>query len=234
MRYIKNILCSALLLSVTGACSIGELDFQKNEKYEAQEVNNSINMTVWEFIQSRSDIFSTLIEGITYAGIEDLYKEPGNTHILLTNTALSSGEYAYWAQNKVLLPGRPDPLEASAWEQYSKEEVKELLSYHILKGEWSYHNLSSEVNWVETYGEGSHTYTKNGETLRGDTAIMDIHCGFDRNLPMQLNNYSWNFRGELAASAASTRTTNIHAKNGYIHVSDYYQPRPTRHFLGQD
>lgn len=234
MRYIKNIFYSLLLLAVAGACSIGDMDFQTNEKYEAQEINNAIPMTVWEFIQSRPDIFSTLMEGITYAGIEDLYKEPGNTHILLTNTALSSGDLSYWTLNQVLLPGREEPMKASAWEQYSKEEVKELLTYHILKGEWSYYNLSSDVNWVETYGEGSHTYTKNGETLRGDTAIMDIHCGFDRTLPLQLNNYSWNVRGELAASAASTRTTNIHARDGYIHVCDYYQPRPTRHFLGQD
>ncbi len=34
-------------------------------------------MTIWEFIQSRPDIFSSLIEGIQYAGIEDLYKEAG-------------------------------------------------------------------------------------------------------------------------------------------------------------
>ena len=230
MRIIKKILCFALLSVAISSCTLFGLDFQSNEEYEAKSGTNKINQTVWDFIQSRPDIFSTLIDGITYAGIESLYKESGNTHILLTNSALSSGDNCYWSLNKVLPEGRTDSIKATAWEQYDKAEVKELLTYHILKKEWSYDNLSSTVNWVETYGTGKFKYTKDGQTLDGDTAVMDIRLGQDRNLPLQLNNFSWNIRKLLEASAGSCRTTNIKALDGYIHVSDWYQPRPTRFY----
>ena len=96
----------------------------------------------------------------------------------------------------------------------------------------SYFNLNSSDRWIETYGEGSFSYNKDGQTLQGDTAVMCIKAGHDRNLPLQLNNFEWNYRGLLAASSGSCRTTNIHARDGYIHVSDWWQPRPLRVFFG--
>lgn len=92
----------------------------------------------------------------------------------------------------------------------------------------------SSDRWIGTYGEGSFSYSKDGQTLQGDTAVMCVKAGHDRNLPLQLNNFEWNFRGLLAASSGSCRTTNIHARDGYIHVSDWWQPRPSRYFLGQE
>ncbi len=234
MKKITKIIMGVFLAIGVTSCELFGLDFQSGDDYEPKQDSNKINQTVWDFIQSRPDIFSTLIDGIRYAGIEDLYKVSGNTYILLTNTALSEGNNSYWTRNPVKVPGKTDPVTASAWEQYDVKTVKELLTYHILKGEWSYHNLNSTANWVETYGEGACTLEKNGQTLQGDTAVMDVRLGQDRNLPLQLNNYDWNFRGELAASNGSCRTTNIHAIDGYIHVSDYYQPRPTRYFMSQN
>ena len=89
MKVFRYFIGLALFCFSLSSCTLFGLDFQSNEEYEAKEADNKVNMTIWEFIQDRPDIFSTLIEGIQYAGIEDLYKEPGNTHILLTNSALS-------------------------------------------------------------------------------------------------------------------------------------------------
>ena len=234
MKVFRYFIGLALFCFSLSSCTLLGLDFQSNEEYEAKEADNKVNMTIWEFIQDRPDIFSTLIEGIQYAGIEDLYKEPGNTHILLTNSALSSGDNCFWQKNPVILPGTAEAIAATAWEQYDKKIVRELLTYHIVRGEWSYFNIDSSDRWIETYGDGQFSYNRDGQTLKGDTAVMCIKAGHDRNLPLQLNNFEWNYRGLLAASSGSCRTTNIHARDGYIHVSDWWQPRPSRYFMNQE
>ena len=96
MKIFRYFISLALFCISLSSCTLFDLDFQSNEEYEAKKADNKVNMTIWEFIQSRPDIFSSLIEGIQYAGIEDLYKEAGNTHILLTNSALSSGDNCFW------------------------------------------------------------------------------------------------------------------------------------------
>ena len=53
-----------------------------------------------------------------------MYKEAGNTHILLTNSALSSGDNCFWKKKSVMLPGAREAAAATAWEQYDKKVVK--------------------------------------------------------------------------------------------------------------
>lgn len=91
MKIFRYFISLALFCISLSSCTLFDLDFQSNEEYEAKKADNKVNMTIWEFIQSRPDIFSSLIEGIQYAGIEDLYKEAGNTHILLTIALLAVG-----------------------------------------------------------------------------------------------------------------------------------------------
>ena len=75
MKIFRYFISLALFCISLSSCTLFDLDFQSNEEYEAKKADNKVNMTIWEFIQSRPDIFSSLIEGIQYAGIEDLYKE---------------------------------------------------------------------------------------------------------------------------------------------------------------
>lgn len=234
MKKISKIILGLFLIIGMTSCELFGLDYSESADFTPQESNNKVNMNALEFIKSRPDIFSSLLDAIEYAGVEDIYLESGNTYILLTNNALSnweSNDKCYWSREKVQVNGAL--VRAGSWDQYDKKKVAELLKYHVIKGEYSYHNLTSAALWTETFGEGSFDYAKDGQTLKGDTAVVSLMLGYDRNLPLQLNNYDWNYRGLLAAANASCRTTNLHINNGYAHVTDFYLERPTRKFLGQ-
>lgn len=235
MKKIKHILFGIFLVFGLTSCELFGLDLSENADYDAKDSNNQqINMTVLDFIKSRPDIFTSMLNAIEYTGVEELYEEKGNTYILLTDNALSNWESnadCYWNREKIRSGDKL--VRAGSWEQYDKQKIAEMLRYHIVKGEYSFHNLTSVATWAKTYGEGTFDYMKEGQTIKGDTAVLSIMLGYDRNLPLQLNNYTWNYRGELKADAGSCRTTNLKLISGYAHVTDYYLERPTRKFLGQ-
>ena len=136
---------------------------------------------------------------------------------------------------RLVYEGQEMMIRAVAWNQYPKEQVKEMLLYHTLKGEWSYHNISTDTKWYETMGNGKYTYTdNNGNTVEGDTAKISMVVRMVREAPIQLNNWSWNYRGVLSETTGSIRSSNLKATNGYIHVLDYYLERPTRAFLEEN
>ena len=236
MKKIKEIMYGMFLVFGLTSCELFGLDFSENADYNPKDTNNKqINMTALDFIKSRPDIFTSMLNAIAYAGVEELYKEKTNTYILLTDNALTNWESnsnCYWNREKVKSGDKL--VRAGSWEQYDKQKIAEMLRYHIIKGEYSYHNLATEAAWVKTYGEGTFDYiNKNGQTIKGDTAVLSIMLGYDRSLPLQLNNYTWNYRGELKPDAGSCRTTNLKIISGYAHVTDYYLERPTRKFMGQ-
>lgn len=234
MKKIMTIMAGAFLAVGMTSCEIFGLDYSTSEDYEPKSPSNTtghINMTCWEFIQSRPDIFSDMMDAIEYAGIQDLYSERGNTYILLTNAALTTdATQSYWKRE--LITDGSSKRAAKSWDEYDRNKISEMLRYHIVKGEYSYHNLSDVPVWGKTYGNGTFEYVRNGETLQGDTAVVSLELGHDSNIPMQLNNGTWHYRGKLSGSTASCRSTNIRALNGYIHVSDYYLERPTKKVLG--
>ena len=236
MKKIIELICGLFLAFGFSSCELFGLDYSENADFNAKDSNNEqIQMTALEFIKSRPDIFSSLLDAIEYADVEEIYSEPGNTYILLTNNALTNWESnskCYWAREKVEVNGVL--VRAGSWEQYDKKQIAEMLRYHVAKGEYSYHNLTSTETWIDTYGEGKFEYIKNGQTLKGDTAVVSMMLGHDRNLPLQLNNYPWNYRDELSASTSSCRTTNLRIINGYAHVTDFYLERPTRIALKQN
>ena len=237
MKYIKYLFVLVFLMSLA-SCNLLGLDYQENHDYQSRIRPNTINMNVWEYINSRKDIFSTLLDGIEYAEIDkSVFAENENTYLLLTNTALSDWEAngnCYWSRYKVNVEyeGVTSLIRATTWKQYTKKQVRELILYHILKGEWSYHNISTDTKWYETKGEGKFTYIdKSGQTLSGDTATVSLVIRMVREAPIQANNWVWNYRGVLGETSASFTSTNIKATNGYVHVTNYFLDRPTRSFL---
>lgn len=233
MNKIRNIILFACLLIGVSSCELFGLDFSEGADYDGNVPDNNVNMSAWEFMKAHEDLFSSMMEAIEYAELEYLYTEPGNTYILLTNTALTgTGSTSYWSRELVEVDG--EMVRPGAWSQYPKKQIVEMLSYHVVKGEYSFHNLTSVATWCKTFGEGTFDYVKNGETLQGDTAVLSMVVAQDRTLPLQLNNYSWNYRGELKPTSGSCRTTNLKLTNGYAHVTDYYLERPSRKFMGQE
>lgn len=237
MKYLKYLLVLPFLASLT-SCELFGLDFQEDYDYQSRVKPNTVNMNVWEYINSRKDIFSTLIDGIEYAEIDhSVFTEKGNTYILLTDNALSDWEAngnCYWSRYKVTseFEGNPVSIRAISWKQYPKEQVRELILYHILKGEWSYHNISTDVKWYETKGDGKFSYTdRSGQVQQGDTAVMSLVIRMVREAPIQANNWEWNYRKVLGETTGSFASTNIKATNGYIHVTNFFLDRPTSAFL---
>lgn len=104
MKKIINILFGVVLLFGMTSCELFGLDYQEDADFVAKKTDNNVNMTALQFINSRPDIFSSLIDAIEYTGLQSLYEETGNTFILLTNNALSqwdSQKNCYWNREQV-------------------------------------------------------------------------------------------------------------------------------------
>nr|WP_294896646.1 fasciclin domain-containing protein [uncultured Pedobacter sp.] len=223
--FISSLIC-ALCLSIvifSGCEKVAGYKLQKPYDFEPGLLDNRINMSALEFIKSRPDLFSSLIEAINYTKLEDLYTQQNSTYFLPTNNALkeSTNGNSYFVKNPIpnpaYDPNAPVPLPAtipaSAWEQYPVEQVKEFLRYHTVKGIYSYENLNSTPTWFDTYGTT-------------DTSKVNMYLDLSRNPYLFLNNWPNSRIANLRP-----RTSNLRATNGYIHVMDQYLAPPTKLIL---
>lgn len=212
MKRIKIYISAIALITmcvVTG-CELAGLDLQEKYDYDdkAGIRSNELNKTVYEFLNSRTDAFSLLLEGIEYAEISDMYNEPNSTYMALTNTAITS----YFARNPLPDPNTGLPTLAVSLQQYPKEKVKELLLYHIAKGAYTWSNLPPVQTWYDTYASA-------------DTAKVNMYLAKnDRSPTISFNDFPSHYTPGIRA-----RTTNLKASNGsYVHVLDSYLNYPTR------
>jgi hypothetical protein len=219
--YLKILILIIILpLVIFTSCQIGGLDLQKPYKFEAGLTDGKLSMNALDFIKSRPDIFSSLLEAINYTGTQDLYTQPNNTYLLLTNNALSepTNGNAYFVQHKVVNPdfvhGGTDSLViAGSWERYPKEMVEQFLRYHIVKGSYSYVNLNATPTWFDTYAAS-------------DTTKVNMYLVLDRNPYLYFNNWTGTRITNL-----KPRSSNILGTNGYIQVMDQYIVPPTKQIL---
>lgn len=226
----------AVLLSVlilTG-CSIAGLDLQKDFKYDASIRNSKINMNALEFMKSRKDLFSSMIEAVNYAGLADEYTKPGRTFLLLTNRALSDETYApvapsvmgsYFACNQIPNPNYsatdpskgPRMLTPDTWSVYPVEQVKQFLLYHMTKEAISFSNAKAFPVFYESVAYKA----------PGDTTMVSFNLKNDRNATFLVNSFTGSRKVDLAP-----RTAGIDCTNGVIHVLDDYIIPPTKAVLG--
>lgn len=183
------------LVTMTGC----DLSLQKDYDYNGSVLDPHVKMTAWEYLQSRTDIFSTLIEAIEYTGLKDYYTQTGNTYtyLALNNTALKS----YMADR---YPG------AKLISECDKDAVKKLLLYHIVDGDYSaYGNLQVEPMFVLTMlkgEEGLMTMLVRKNPWQADAGKVVVNdTGSNGNSPMK-----------------SAVTSNIMPTNGVIHVFESY------------
>ena len=222
LRYVISLLI--LPLAVLTSCEIGGLKLQEPYEFESGLKDGKISMNALEFIKSRPDIFSSLLEAITYTGTQDLFTQPDNTYLLLTNNAISepSNGNAYFVYNKILNPAyvpgvspKTDSIMVAApsWERYPKPVVESFLRYHIVKGAYSYVNLNATPTWFDSYATS-------------DTSKVNMYLVLDRNPYLYLNNWTGTRITNL-----KPRTSNISCANGFIQVMDNYLIPPTKAIL---
>lgn len=128
MKYLILISFSCLMLF--SSC----LDVQENYEYTPSNSSNEINMTAWDFIKSRPDIFSDLLDAVRKSGMDStLYYSNSQklTYLLLNNTAMSS------------LTSTIGPVNSTTNSKWIN-----VLSYHIIDG--NYHGLGT-LNFDPTY-----------------------------------------------------------------------------------
>jgi uncharacterized surface protein with fasciclin (FAS1) repeats len=232
-----------MILFLTG-CSMFGLDLQENYDYKHSYYSTRLNQSALEFMESRPDLFSGMMDAIRYVediepGIRQMYTDKDNTYLLLTNDALTNLEqtYSYFRMNTILIPNPEDESEtpemiwgnATLWSQYDKTRILEFLKYHVIKGRWGYEELGASKEWHDTYASG-------------DTTKIYLSVTNDRYGYLEVNNYvgvpsiyPW-YTGSATNNRTWTairpRTPNLQATNGVVHVMDRWVFPPTRQILG--
>lgn len=203
--------------------------------YNASVYESKVNMSVYDFMKSKPDIFSSMLEAIDYVDqdpnykdVKAMYTSTDNTFLLLSNTALSALDDAasFFVLNPILItdPNSPDYnklMRGTAWPQYDRKVVADLLRYHVMVGRQEYGKLNSTPKWVNTFALSA----------TNDSAKVHIYLQATREGYLFLNNW---------AGATSIwfeikpRTPNLLATNGVIHVMNRYLRQPTREIIANN
>ena len=209
---------------------------QDGYDYNSSFYDTKINMSVMDFMKSRPDLFSGMLAAIDYVDqdpaykdVKEMYSSSGNTFLLLHNNALINLEddNSYWVLNPV---EGPDPdnsdsiikLNGSAWSQYSRDTIANLLRYHVLKGIQTYSTLTSSPKWVETFATSA----------TNDSAKVYLYLENVREANLRVNDYvgvPTNYKGvDINWAKIAPRTPDLHATNGVIHVMNRWLFEPTK------
>ena len=219
-RYLKTALAAMFLPILLTSCEVFGLDFQDSYDfdYEIGMPSNKIDMSAYDFIKSRTDIFTLLAEAIDYAEVADEYRLANMTYLLPTDAAFTDEDDGYFAHHQFNyideLTGDTVSYAPITMTAYPKEEVKEFLLYHIVKGPYTFTNLPAEPTWFETEAVA-------------DTAKVNMYLLKDRNPNITFNDFEGHYLNEI-----KPRTSNLFNSDGsYMHVLDNWLDRPTREQL---
>ena len=233
IKGLKWIVTMSITLTLTG-CEFFGLDMQESYEYDykAGIPDNNVHMNAWDFIQSRLDIFSLLKDAVKYADMEETFQSEDCTYLLPTNTAFTAtgNSLGYFDTHKVKVEsldeeGNPIRDEEGnivyvdeapiSMTMYPKEQVKEFLLYHIVKGKYTFTNLPAEPTWFETFAPA-------------DTAKINMYVYKDRNPNITFNNFEGHYKNDIKPRSSNLQT----ARGSYIHVIDSWMHRPTKKILG--
>lgn len=135
MKRIYFILMTVALLAV----SCDKLPLQKGHDYDSKPLDPHQGVTCWEYI-SRTHDLSIMKQAVEKCGLTDLYaqEKAEYTYLLLDDSAFNS--YVF------------KQLEASSVEDADADALRDILHFHIIKGEYSSYNgmLSYEPAHVLT------------------------------------------------------------------------------------
>lgn len=194
-----------IALALLNACSLGGLDLQENHEHEVSFADPDLNMTAWEFLnEPREDsLFAVMLSAIEHAGLEEEYTKPNRTFMLLGNTALYTTA-ADTIVDKCWYYNYVQGAEELDWNRVPEEDLRNLLLYHIIEGEYSYDNLGTENTEVQT--------------LSPVEGKDKMYLRIDNNERSKIT--SNDFTG--SARVFPARTGGLRPTNGVIHVYNQY------------
>lgn len=230
MKSIKQYIFPLAVLGCLTFASCGKL--QDGYDYKASVYDTKVNSNVYDFMKSKPELFSSMLDAIDYVDkdanfkdVKQMYTSTGNTFLLLTNTALTNLEDAnsFFVLNPIIVtdPTSPDygkPLRGTDWSQYSTQVVADLLRYHVMKGRHEYANLNSTPHWVNTFALSA----------TNDSAKVHIYLQATREGYLFLNNWIGQVSGW---TELRPRTPNLLATNGVIHIMNRWLRQPTKQII---
>jgi uncharacterized surface protein with fasciclin (FAS1) repeats len=220
-KYIIYLLAAVTSGIMFAGCELFGLDFQEPYDFDAEKglYDNQLKMTAWEFMKSRQDIFSDLLDAISYSGVDTaLFNQSNSTLLLVTNqglTSTTSSNQSYWYQNRIEDPENPEnTVMPFSWDVYPKEQIKQFILYHIIKGAYSYNELSAAT-------QGAISFFPTHSTLSNGYVALQMKK--EGALSIYFNNFPSHYKVDMKA-----RTNNLQVPNGtYIHVLNNWLDYPT-------
>lgn len=197
MKKIIKLFKLLLVLAVAHSC---DMPLQTDYEYESSVLDPHVEMTAWEYLQTRPELFTTFKNAIEYTNLDSYYKQNDSLYTFLVLT-----EKAMLAYMKSLNPS------AVSIEDCDRQKVSDMIKYHIIEGRYSthYNELQSEPMFVPTL-------------LRNEKGLMTMLV---RKSPWSklVGKVVVNDAGSNGNSPyRQARTSNIIPNNGVIHVFDSY------------
>jgi len=193
MNSIKKIIFGLCCLATIGltSCNLMGLDLQKDYDYKSTPTKLTMDMTAYQFIESRKNIdMSLLYEAINRVQYKDTFETKNRTYIILNDIAFSNQlTYQKYAELKYM----------------PNSEIVKLLNKHIIKG--LYHSLSLTTTPVQV------------ETL--DPTIFLSICLESATMDSQNKYQVLVKRWGSTGNAQRVVTSNLQPTNGIMHVVDY-------------
>ena len=87
----QKLICLSLVMIGCMSCNLLGLDLQQDYKYTHTPIELKMNMTAYQFVESRKNIdMSLLYEAINLAGVRDSFETQNRTYITMNDIAFSS------------------------------------------------------------------------------------------------------------------------------------------------
>lgn len=235
IRLILKRYAFLLLLPLSG-CTLFDMELQKKYDYEHKTLDPNINITARQFLESRSyespanlkdTVFKWMRKGLDYAEIDlAAYEKQGMTFIFLHNDAVRVWDAkakkttaGLWLDFPIVTgvnptTGVPVTKIAEKWEDYPKEDVRNLFLYLMIQGTYNFNNIPLENMVVQTMLPPGSIATK--KSMLG---FSNAGTGFDQEGKMTLKIVN---NDDLAPILINDKTKNRSggyiATNAIVHV----------------
>ncbi len=239
--HIKQFMTMIISIILFGGCTLFDLELQQPYEYDySAGSSNQLQKSGWEFILSRTDLFSHFIAAVEYAEVNPSeFDAPGITIFPLTNQAIANNPATgtgnnrfpggYWYKHPV------NNIKPDNWTAYPKEQVRQLILNHIMRYAISYNELlkisSGAITFFPTKATNGHGYISLHMLTSSENPIGN------EVVTLWVNDFPSHYIKDNPTPSTATsntysmhifpRSSNLQTINGsYVHVMDYYLEFP--------